>query len=59
MESAVNEPRAITTSDPTGGEPRGQLREWVTPSFEQVALKDALGAPTLKWVLTDSVTHSS
>lgn len=56
----MNEARAIKSSDETGAEPQGQLRKWVAPSFERIALKDALGAPSIfKWTLLDFVTHSS
>lgn len=56
----MNEPQAMSTSNLTGAEPRGQLREWVTPTFEKIALKDALGTQSLqKWTMADFVTHSS
>jgi hypothetical protein len=54
----MNEPEKVTTSDPTDAESQPQRREWVTPSFEQVALKDAFGKPTIN-ANSDSVGGSS
>ena len=36
---------SIPTDGPTAQPPQPQKRAWVTPAFEQVALKDALTGP--------------
>ena len=43
----MNDPETPATNAPTDSESQPQLREWVTPSFEQFTLKDAFaGGPT-------------
>jgi len=39
--------------------PQPQPREWVTPAFEQAALKDALGGPSENLNESDLTTWSS
>jgi hypothetical protein len=48
-----------TTNNPASVEPPTELREWVTPSFEQVALKDALTGDGKTVNRLDATTLSS
>lgn len=47
-----------TTSTTTSLEPQTERREWVTPAFEQVELKEALGGGG-KGSTADTSTYSS
>ncbi len=53
----MNESETIDTKDPSNAKLQAQPREWVTPTFEQVGLKDALtgaGGPFVNDAQTDS-----
>ena len=41
MEDAMDEQETTSTDEHTEAEAQPQLREWVTPAFKQIALRDA------------------
>ena len=58
-ERTLNEQKPFTANEAADAGQRGPQREWVTPAFEQVALKDALGQIYLPLPTMDGPNTSS
>lgn len=55
----MDKTETVRTDNPATPEPQAEPREWVTPSFEKVGLKDALGSPPGTFNPSDAATNSS